>query len=155
MAGPTQPVPETFNGPNQPLPASKELSSPPRSNSNMSIKEEGFDASAILSTLADSFNQMSADEKKATIKKTNGIFLLNVKNKEGKEASWTIDLKKDGEVVKGAKGKADVTINLDDSTFVGLADGSLNSQKMFMQGKLKVKGNVMLAVSACSPHLNS
>lgn len=56
-------------------------------------------------TLADSFTKMSADEKKSTIKKTNGIFLLNVKNKAGKEASWTIDLKKDGEVVKGAKGK--------------------------------------------------
>lgn len=39
----------------------------------------------------------------------------------------------------------DVTINLDDATFLGLADGTLNSQKMFMQGKLKVKGNVMLA----------
>ena len=48
---------------------------------------------------------MSADEKKATIKKTNGIFLLNVKSSAGKEATWTIDLKKDGEVVKGAKGK--------------------------------------------------
>ena len=58
-----------------------------------------------LQTLADSFTKMSADEKKATIKKTNGIFLLNVKSSAGKEATWTIDLKKDGDVVKGAKGK--------------------------------------------------
>lgn len=33
-------------------------------------------------------------------------------------------------------------------TFINLADGKLNGQKAFMTGALKVKGNVMLAVSA-------
>jgi putative sterol carrier protein len=32
-------------------------------------------------------------------------------------------------------------------TFINLADGKLNGQKAFMTGALKVKGNVMLAVS--------
>lgn len=32
-------------------------------------------------------------------------------------------------------------------TFIQLADGKLNGQKAFMTGALKVKGNVMLAVS--------
>lgn len=40
------------------------------------------------------------------IEQTNGIFQLNIKNTAGKEATWTIDLKKAGEVVKGPKGKA-------------------------------------------------
>jgi putative sterol carrier protein len=31
---------------------------------------------------------------------------------------------------------------------MGLADGKVNGQKAFMTGALKVKGNVMLAVSA-------
>ena len=44
-----------------------------------------------------------------------------------------------------AKGKADCIINLGDDTFADLADGKLNGQKAFMSGKLKVKGNIMLA----------
>lgn len=77
---------------------------------------------------------------------TNGVFEMHVKNSGGKELVWTIDLKKNAEAYEGkAKGKADVTINLSDDTFVDLADGKLNGQKAFMSGKLKVKGNIMLA----------
>lgn len=48
-----------------------------------------------------------------------------------------------GPVKQGTK--ADVTINTSDDTFVDMADGKLNGQKAFMSGKLKVKGNIMLA----------
>lgn len=49
----------------------------------------------------------------------------------------------EGPVKQGTK--ADVTINTSDDTFVDMADGKLNGQKAFMSGKLKVKGNIMLA----------
>lgn len=69
-----------------------------------------------------------------------------MKPAKGDEKTWTIDLKKKGEVTQGpAKPKADVTISLSDETFQSLADGKLNGQKAFMSGKLKVKGNIMLA----------
>ncbi len=55
-------------------------------------------------------------------------------------------LQQNAEAYEGkAKGKADVTINLSDDTFIDLADGKVNGQKAFMSGKLKVKGNIMLA----------
>jgi hypothetical protein len=38
-------------------------------------------------------------------------------------------------------------------TFIQLADGKLNGQKAFMTGALKVKGNVMLAVSSQALYL--
>ena len=62
------------------------------------------------------------------------------------ELVYTIDLKKEGKAYEGkAKNKADVTINTSDDTFMQMADGQLNGQKAFMSGKLKVKGNIMLA----------
>ena len=59
--------------------------------------------------------------------KANGIFELRIKNAEGKEGVWTIDLKKTGTVYKGdAKPKADVSIILSDDTFLQLADGKVS-----------------------------
>lgn len=40
---------------------------------------------------------------------------------------------------------ADVTIIVSDSNFVSLATGKLNAQKAYIMGKLKIKGNIMLA----------
>lgn len=74
-------------------------------------------------------------------------------------------MKKTGTVYKGeAKPKADVTIILSDEVFTQLAEGKvstqlkylliivsahfsiqLDGQKAFMTGKLKTKGNMMLA----------
>ncbi|KAI5450988.1 hypothetical protein NCC49_002480 [Naganishia albida] len=104
-----------------------------------SVDEQGF------KELADSFSSSTAEEKQSLVKKTNGIFQLNIKNKEGKEVGWVIDAKEKGEVTKGQAKKADCTISMSDDTFSQLADGKQNAQKLFMTGGLKVKGNIMLA----------
>ncbi|KAH9994851.1 sterol-binding-like protein [Russula vinacea] len=113
------------------------------------IKVEGYKTSEILAALAAVFEGYNAEEKAAQLKKNNGIFEFRVKNADGKEAWWTIDLKKTCTVKKGeAKSlglKQDVTIILSDETFVELADGKTTGQKAFMTGKLKTKGNMMLA----------
>ncbi|KAI0694663.1 sterol-binding-like protein [Cerioporus squamosus] len=110
------------------------------------IKVEGFKASEILAALAEVFSNYSDEEKKSQIKKTNGIFEMRVKNAEGKEAVWTIDLKSTGSVYKGEpKSKPNVTIIMSDETFTQLAEGKLDGQKAFMSGKLKTKGNMMFA----------
>ena len=60
---------------------------------------------------------------------TNGIFELRIKNAEGKEATWTIDLKTTGTIYKGeAKSKPNVTILLSDDTFSQLAAGKVSDQ---------------------------
>lgn len=52
----------------------------------------------------------------------------------------------DGEVGKGeASPKADCSITVADKDLVALAGGKLNPMKAFMSGKLKIKGNIMLA----------
>ena len=61
-----------------------------------------------------------------TLPQTNGIFELRLKNAEGKEGIWTIDLKTTGSVYKGAsKSKPNVTILMSDETFQDLASGKV------------------------------
>jgi len=111
------------------------------------IKVQGFKSSEILAELSKAVDNFTEAEKKNQIKKTNGIFELQIKNSLGKEETWTIDLKKDAKVYRGkAKPKADVTIILADDVFVQLAEEKLDGQRAFMTGKLKTKGNMMLAI---------
>ena len=45
----------------------------------------------------------------------------------------------------GANTKADVTIKVSDNDLVSLAEGKLNPMQAFMQGKIKVSGQIGLA----------
>jgi putative sterol carrier protein len=99
----------------------------------------------------------------ADVAQTNGVFELRLKSGGGQEGVWTIDMKKDGRVYAGAaKPKADVTLLMDDGVFMQMAAGEvraaffscvwdsadtvqLDGQKAYLSGKLKTKGNMMLA----------
>ncbi|KAL1934797.1 hypothetical protein VTP01DRAFT_6979 [Rhizomucor pusillus] len=107
----------------------------------------GFKGSEIIAELDKSFANISAEEKAKLIKQVNGVFQFVLKNSEGKEETFTVDIKKEGKVVRG-KGnqKADVILSLKDDDFVALATGKANGQKLYMSGKLKVKGQIMLAM---------
>lgn len=64
-----------------------------------------------------------------SISQTNGIFEFQIKNAQNETATWTIDLKKKGEIKKGPglpELKPDVTIILSDDTFVDLATGKVS-----------------------------
>jgi len=110
------------------------------------LKQGGFQTGEILTQLDNALRAFSDEEKKSQQKKTNAIFELQIKNNEGAEATWTIDVKNEPKVYKGASNpKAGVTLIMTDDTFRALADGKLDGQKAFMSGKLKTKGNMMLA----------
>lgn len=68
-----------------------------------------------------------------------------LKNKAGETAEWHIDLKKEGKVGVGLGEKPTVTLSLSDDDFGKLVAGKANAQRLFMGGKLKVKGDVMKA----------
>lgn len=111
------------------------------------VSADGFNASPFFAQLASALKD-SAVQKKA-IAGVKAVIVITLKNKEGKEQSWLLDLKKDGTLAKvdGSLPKSDVQLLLKDADFVKLAEGKANGQKLFMNGKLKVKGNMMKATS--------
>ncbi|KAI9100583.1 SCP2 sterol-binding domain-containing protein [Phlyctochytrium arcticum] len=112
----------------------------------MSVNVPGYNSGAIFEQIRVGMDVLDPAEKAKLLKQTNAIFEIVIKNAAGQEQSWTLDFKNGGKVTAAKpEGKADITINMSDDTFGDLASGKLNGQKAFMSGKLKVKGNMMLA----------
>jgi 3-hydroxyacyl-CoA dehydrogenase/3a,7a,12a-trihydroxy-5b-cholest-24-enoyl-CoA hydratase len=60
------------------------------------------------------------------------------------DSAWAIDVKNGkGAVTSAVVEGADVTLELSDADFLGMAGGKLNPQKLYFAGKLKISGNVM------------
>ncbi|KAI8591188.1 hypothetical protein HDU88_004141 [Geranomyces variabilis] len=113
-----------------------------------SVAVPGFESSKIFETLKLGVETGSEEERKARVQKVKAVFQFDITNSAGKTSSWYIDLKNPpGAVGAGpAPGKADATVIISDADFVTLASGKANAQKMFMAGKIKVKGQMMLAM---------
>lgn len=112
----------------------------------MSLAADGFNASSLFQELSDGLKDDAI--KKKAINGVKAVIVITLKNKEGKDQSWVLDLKKDGTISKAdSPPKSDVQLLLKDADFVKLASGKANGQKLFMNGKLKVKGNMMKATA--------
>ncbi|KAN0112673.1 putative fatty acid-binding protein [Hyaloscypha variabilis] len=110
----------------------------------MSLKNDAFPSSEAFEAINAAL-QTSDAERKDAIKQGNAVFAFTLKNKAGETESWHIDLKNKGEVGKGLGDKPTVTLSLSDEDFGKLVNGKANAQRLFMGGKLKVKGDVMKA----------
>ncbi|KAK9351192.1 SCP2 sterol-binding domain-containing protein [Lipomyces doorenjongii] len=115
----------------------------------MSLKVDSFPSSAAFDLIKASLS----DEKERTsaIKKGGAIFAFSLTNPKNETDTWYIDLKSSGTVGKGLGPdgkKADIVLSLSDDDFAKLIEGKANAQKLFMSGKLKVKGDIMKASKA-------
>lgn len=90
------------------------------------------------------------------VKKVNAVLGFDILAKKGQKKaalSYTIDLKNGGGKLNAGKPKnPDAVFTMVDGDFATLCKGDLNPQVAFMQGKMKIKGN-MAAASRFTPDL--
>lgn len=109
-----------------------------------SLKVDGFKSSEVFELMKTALEAQGKD----LIKKVNGVFLFKVAGDGGKTATWVVDAKNgSGSVRVGKDGdKGDVTISMKDDDLVQLLAGKLQAQQAYFQGRLKVQGNMGLAM---------
>ncbi|NXI53272.1 NLTP protein, partial [Chloroceryle aenea] len=88
------------------------------------------------------------EEGEQFVKKIGGVFAFKIKDGPGgKEATWIVDVKNGkGSVAVNSDKKADCTITMADTDLLALMTGKMNPQTAFFQGKLKVSGNMGMAM---------
>jgi putative sterol carrier protein len=75
----------------------------------------------------------------------NAIYQFNITGDTG--GTWTVDLKKEGGgVAEGGRPDAQCTIECKDSDFIAIVTGKMPGPQAFMMGKLKIKGDMSLAM---------
>ncbi|XP_040834468.1 sterol carrier protein 2 isoform X2 [Ochotona curzoniae] len=105
---------------------------------------DGFKANLVFKEI----EKKLEEEGEQFVKKIGGIFAFKVKDGPGgKEATWVVDVKNGrGSVHPNSDKKADCTITMADSDLLALMTGKMNPQSAFFQGKLKITGNMGLAM---------
>ncbi|XP_054722151.1 hydroxysteroid dehydrogenase-like protein 2 [Uloborus diversus] len=94
------------------------------------------------------FGKIKSVLNEELVKRTSGVYAFHITGGKNEE-TWYIDLKTgSGSVGKGEppSGKADVTFALDISSFFDMFGGKLKPTSAFLAGKLKLKGDMGLAM---------
>uniref|UniRef100_A0A8C7IZR9 Sterol carrier protein 2 n=1 Tax=Oncorhynchus kisutch TaxID=8019 RepID=A0A8C7IZR9_ONCKI len=108
---------------------------------------EGFRVYSVFQEIENKLQEEGVD----VVKKIGGVFAFKVTDgPEGKDALWVVDAKNGhGSVNK----KADCTITMGDEDLMKLMTGKMNPQTAFFQGKLKIAGNMGMAMKLQSLQL--
>ncbi|MGC3999600.1 MAG: SCP2 sterol-binding domain-containing protein [Anaeromyxobacter sp.] len=83
--------------------------------------------------------------KPDVVTKINAVYQFNISGPGG--GAWTVDCTAPGgKVTEGAVTAAKCTVAATDADFLAIVNGKLNPQMAFMSGKLKIQGDMGLAM---------
>lgn len=102
-----------------------------------------------MSSAADVFNKIDSalTANPSAASTLNAVFQFDIKGDDG--GTWVIDArpgKESGFVTQGPSEDAQCTISITDLDWVGLTNGKLNPMNAFMMGKIKITGDMGLAM---------
>ncbi len=83
--------------------------------------------------------------KPDVVAKINAIYQFNISGPSG--GQWAVDCTQPGGFISvGTSAGAKCTVNCTDADFLNIVNGKLNPQMAFMSGKLKIQGDMGLAM---------
>ena len=83
--------------------------------------------------------------KPDVVQKINAVYQFNISGPGG--GAWTVDCTAPGgRIAPGSVPDARCTVSATDLDFLNIVNGKLNAQMAFMSGKLKIQGDMGLAM---------
>lgn len=118
-----------------------EFGQPPTDSSKKG--SAGGELSQAVAALERSIKGLGGDEKKK-LSSIDATFTFEIVEKP--DASFSLCFKGTPSLIHGKADKSDITMTVSEEAFLQLLSGKTKAQQAFMSGKLKVKGNMMLAM---------
>jgi len=98
-----------------------------------------------LADVKRTLKNLSASTDREKLKDMDATILFDIKGEDG--GLWTVDIDHGAiSVEEGESESADVTVEATSDDLVALINGDLNAMAAFMQGRLKVKGDMSVAM---------
>jgi len=104
-----------------------------------SVAVDGFKSSTI-------FTEIAANIKPELVKDINAVYEFSLTNSKKTQQSWVVDCKKGLVSVGKPTEKPDVTLIMKDEDCLAIMSGAKDSTELFMEGGLKIKGDMSLAM---------
>ncbi len=99
----------------------------------------------MAATPAEYFAELPGKVNKDKIKGMNAIYQWDITGDAG--GKWHVILKDDSlSIGEGVAATPNITLTLDCQNFLDLVTGKLNGQMAFLTGKLKIQGDMTLAM---------